>query len=114
MAASGAYQGPPIAETQALVKRWAGWFRDASDQVLGNGLIALREAGIDAFEVVFAEGLRRFDKSGEYGGRFGAGPGGLAALEVQALRGDRRRAGHDQPPAGWVLTRPVAAQARSA
>ena len=66
MAASRAHQGPPIAETRALATRWAGWFREAGDQELGEGLIALREAGIDGFEAVFAEGLRRFDQSGEY------------------------------------------------
>jgi hypothetical protein len=37
---------------------------DGSD--LGEVLILLREAGIDPLESVFAAGLRRFDKSGEY------------------------------------------------
>jgi len=66
MAAAGAHREPPIAETKALVKRWADWFATASDTQLGEGLIGLRESGIDSFEAVFAAGLRRFDKSGEY------------------------------------------------
>jgi hypothetical protein len=37
---------------------------DGSD--LGEVLILIREAGIDPLESVFATGLRRFDKSGEY------------------------------------------------
>ena len=37
---------------------------DGSD--LGEVLILIREMGIDPLEAVFAEGLRRFDKSGEY------------------------------------------------
>ena len=38
----------------------------AQGTALGEGLIKVREAGIDALEAVFAEGLRRFDQSGEY------------------------------------------------
>jgi hypothetical protein len=56
----------PIAETKALVKLWTDWFATAGDAQLGEGLIAVRETGIDSLEAVFAEGLRRFDKSGEY------------------------------------------------
>jgi hypothetical protein len=33
---------------------------------LGEALILIREAGIDPLEAVFASGVRRFDKSGEY------------------------------------------------
>ncbi|HAP91003.1 MAG TPA: hypothetical protein DCR15_15340, partial [Arthrobacter bacterium] len=66
MAAPGVHDRPPIAETQALVKRWADWFHHADDVELGKALIGIREAGIDSLEAVFAEGLRRFDKSGEY------------------------------------------------
>src|SRR5438105_14939070 len=40
--------------------------RDADGEVLGEGLIQIREAGIDPLEAVFATGVRRFDKSGEY------------------------------------------------
>jgi hypothetical protein len=38
----------------------------AEGSVLGEALIQIREAGIDPLEAVFAEGLRRFDESGEY------------------------------------------------
>ena len=40
--------------------------RDADGETLGNALIQIREAGIDPLEAVFATGVRRFDKSGEY------------------------------------------------
>jgi hypothetical protein len=66
MAASAGRTGPPLAETQAVVKLWAAWFRQADGPDLGEGLIKVREAGIDSLEAVFAEGLRRFDQSGEY------------------------------------------------
>jgi hypothetical protein len=66
MAVAGALAGPPIAETQAVVRRWVDWFRRAGEDELGEGLIKIREAGIDPLEAVFATGLRRFDKSGEY------------------------------------------------
>ena len=66
MAASSVHREAPIAETKALVKLWTDWFATAGEAQLGEGLIAVREAGIDSLEAVFAEGLRRFDKSGEY------------------------------------------------
>ena len=66
MAASSVHREPPVAETKALVKLWTDWFAIARDAQLGEGLIAVRETGIDSLEAVFAEGLRRFDKSGEY------------------------------------------------
>src|SRR2546423_6262148 len=62
MAASGARPGPPIAETAAVVKRWRQWFAQADDGELGEGLIQVRETGIDPLEAAFAVGLRRFDK----------------------------------------------------
>src|SRR5437870_5865096 len=40
--------------------------RDADGETLGEALIQIREAGIDPLEAVFATGVRRFDKSGEY------------------------------------------------
>ncbi len=40
--------------------------RDADGETLGDALIQIREAGIDPLEAVFATGVRRFDKSGEY------------------------------------------------
>ena len=66
MSASGAYQGPPIAETVALVKRWADWESSTEESELGEGLIGIREAGIDSLEAVFVRGVRRLDKSGKY------------------------------------------------
>jgi hypothetical protein len=58
--------GPPISETQAVVRRWAEWFRRADGAQLADGLIKIREAGIDPLEAAFAEGVRRFEQSGEY------------------------------------------------
>jgi len=58
--------GPPIKETQAVVRLWADWFRGAEPGEIGEGLSQLRESGIDPFEAVFAEGVRRFEKSGAY------------------------------------------------
>ena len=58
--------GPPIKETQAVVRLWNEWFRRADDAELADGLIKIREAGIDPFEAVFATGVRRFEKSAEY------------------------------------------------
>jgi hypothetical protein len=58
--------GPPIQETQAVVRLWADWFRRADDGELADGLVKIREAGIDPLEAAFAQGVRRFEKSGEY------------------------------------------------
>ncbi len=41
------------------------WIQEIDDAALGEELIQIREA-IDRLEAVFADGLRRFDKSGEY------------------------------------------------
>src|SRR5437016_1859318 len=40
--------------------------RQADGETLGDALIQIREAGIEPLEAVFATGVRRFDKSGEY------------------------------------------------
>src|SRR5438874_6557649 len=48
------------------VQAMAAWIRGADGEGLGEGLIQIREAGIDRLEAVFATGVRRFDKSGEY------------------------------------------------
>src|SRR5713101_8280256 len=61
-----ATSGPPSKETQVVVRLWTDWFRRADDAELADGLIKIREAGIDPFEAVFAAGVRRFEKSGEY------------------------------------------------
>jgi uncharacterized protein DUF222 len=44
----------------------AGCVAEADSETLGDALIEIREAGIDPLEAVFASGLRRFDKCGEY------------------------------------------------
>src|SRR6267143_2073316 len=61
-----ATSGPPIKETQAVVRLWNDWFQRADDAELADGLVKIREAGIDPFEAVFAAGVRRVEKSGEY------------------------------------------------
>jgi hypothetical protein len=66
MAASGDRSGPPVAPLKAAVDKMAAWIRDAEGEALREGLIQIREAGIDPLEAVFAIGVRRFDKSGEY------------------------------------------------
>src|SRR6266571_698514 len=48
------------------VQAMATWLRGADGEGLGEGLIQIREAGIDPLEAIFATGVRRFDKSGEY------------------------------------------------
>src|SRR5438132_2358628 len=51
---------------RAGVRAVADCVREADGEVLGEALIEIREAGIDPLEAVFATGVRRFDKSGEY------------------------------------------------
>src|SRR5256885_8173389 len=48
------------------VQAMSACIRDADGEGLGEALIQIREVGIDPLEAVFATGLRRFDKSGEY------------------------------------------------
>ena len=48
------------------VQAMAAWIRTAEGETLGQGLIQIRESGIDPLEAVFAGGVRRFDQSGEY------------------------------------------------
>src|SRR2546426_9959241 len=48
------------------VQAMAAWVRETEGEALGEGLIQIREAGIDPLEAIFATGVRRFDKSGEY------------------------------------------------
>jgi uncharacterized protein DUF222/HNH endonuclease len=89
--------GPPIKATQAVVRLWADWFRRADGAELADGLVKIREAGIDRFEAVFAAGVRRFEQSGEYvaDGALGIVPwlrancklsGGAAAERVEIAR----------------------------
>ena len=48
------------------VQAMADWISAADGEGLGEGLIQIRERGIDPLEAVFASGVRRFDQSGEY------------------------------------------------
>src|SRR2546426_2413751 len=48
------------------VQAMAAWVRETEGEGLGEGLIQIRETGNDPLEAVFATGVRRFDKSGEY------------------------------------------------
>src|ERR1700719_3550180 len=48
------------------VQAMAAWVQEARGEDLGEGLIQIRESGIDPLEAAFAGGVRRFDKSGEY------------------------------------------------
>src|SRR2546425_4710800 len=55
-----------VGKLQAGVQAMTAWVGEAEAEGLGAGLIQIREAGIDPLEAVFASGVRRFDKSGEY------------------------------------------------
>ena len=55
-----------VAQLRDGVHAMSDWIRQADGQDLGEVLIQIREAGIDSLEAVFADGLRRFDESGEY------------------------------------------------
>src|SRR5438876_3354656 len=51
---------------RAAVQEVSVSVREAEAETLGEALIQIREAGIDPLEAVFADGVRRFDRSGEY------------------------------------------------
>src|SRR6266550_3944727 len=51
---------------RASVQAVAVCVRDADGETLGDALIQIRETGIDPLEAIFATGVRRFDKSGDY------------------------------------------------
>jgi hypothetical protein len=55
-----------VASLRASVHAMSACVREADGETLGEALIQIREAGIDPLEAVFADGVRRFDKSGEY------------------------------------------------
>src|SRR2546427_1026943 len=65
MAASGDRLGTPLARIRAALDDLPRWLGSLDDVSLGEPLIEIREV-IDRSESVFADGLRRFDKSGEY------------------------------------------------
>src|SRR4030081_847505 len=51
---------------RAGVQAVSACVQHADGETLGEAMIQLREVGIDPLEAVFANGVRRFDKSGEY------------------------------------------------
>jgi hypothetical protein len=65
MAASGDRSGTPLARIKAALDDLPGWLSAQDDALLGEPLIEIRGI-VDRSESVFAEGVRRFDKSGEY------------------------------------------------
>jgi len=65
MAASGDRSGTPLTRIKAALDDLPGWLSAQDDASLGEPLIEIR-AVIDRSESVFADGVRRFDKSGEY------------------------------------------------
>jgi hypothetical protein len=65
MAASGDRSGTPLGRIKAALEDLPGWLGAQDDASLGEPLIEIRGI-IDRSESVFADGVRRFDKSGEY------------------------------------------------
>src|SRR4029077_1178007 len=65
MAASGDRSGTPLARIKAALDDLPGWLSRLDAASLGEPLIEIRGV-IDRSESVFADGVRRFDKSGEY------------------------------------------------
>jgi hypothetical protein len=51
---------------RAALAEVAGCAETAEGSDLGEVLIRIREVGIDPLEAIFAAGVRRFDRSGEY------------------------------------------------
>src|SRR3989440_892269 len=65
MAASGDRTGTPLTRIRAALDDLPGWLSTIEDAALGEPLIEIRGV-IDRSESAFADGVRRFDKSGEY------------------------------------------------
>jgi hypothetical protein len=65
MAASGDRSGTPLARIKAALDDLPDWLSAQEDASLGEPLIEIRGI-IDRSESAFADGVRRFDKSGEY------------------------------------------------
>jgi uncharacterized protein DUF222 len=65
MAASGDRSGNPLARIKAALDELPGWLSGLDASSLGEPLIDIRGI-IDRSESVFADGVRRFDQSGEY------------------------------------------------
>ena len=65
MAAAGTHSGSPLTRIKAALDELPGWLSHLEDASLGESLIEIREV-IDRSEAMFADGVRRFDKSGEF------------------------------------------------
>src|ERR1700737_501203 len=65
MAAAGDRSGTPLARIKAALDDLPGWLSVQDDAPLGDPLIEIRGI-IDRSKSVFADGVRRLDKSGEY------------------------------------------------
>ena len=65
MAASGDRLGTPLERIKAALDELPRWLTTVNDAALGEPLIEIRGV-IDRSEAVFADGVRRFDKSHEY------------------------------------------------
>lgn len=65
MAASGDRSVTPLARIKSALDHLPHWLSTIDDASLGEPLIEIREV-IDRSESAFADGVRRFDKSGEY------------------------------------------------
>src|SRR6266550_3444336 len=55
-----------VRQMRAGVQAMSALIREGDIETLGVALIQIREIGIDPLEAVFAEGVRKLDKSGEY------------------------------------------------
>src|SRR2546423_6549954 len=55
-----------VRQMRAGVQAMSALIREVDIDALGVALIQIREIGIDPLEAVFAEGVRKLDKSGEY------------------------------------------------
>ena len=55
-----------VAKMRDGVQAMSALVGEADGESLSEALIQIRESGIDPLEAAFANGVRRFDKSGEY------------------------------------------------
>jgi hypothetical protein len=65
MAVAGTRSGSPLTRIKAALDELPDWLSHLEDASLGEPLIEIREV-IDRSEAMFADGVRRFDKSGEF------------------------------------------------
>src|SRR2546423_1342339 len=55
-----------VEQMRAGVQAMSALVREGDREELGDALIEIRETGIDSLEAVFAQGVRLFDRSGEF------------------------------------------------